>query len=153
VYKSVGWASKPLIDRVATLCGEKIGTLNATDCWQWGGALSRFMPMLRHRGKVRPARRALYEDQIRPLEPYEHVRLGGCATLLCVNPWHMMVTGGVPSDLPLDPVFEVEDLSLDDIADMIMERDDRDPRSISIRLDITSTRAEEALAWIVGQNL
>ena len=81
---SPGRPKTPLIQRVAKLCGER--HLDKAYCWQWGGALSKTTPVINHNGKVRPVRRALYDELIEKLDPWQNVTRD-CTSQLCVNPW------------------------------------------------------------------
>ena len=58
-------------------------------CWEWQAAVIDGLPVFRHSGNTRPARRYVYETHVGPIGPGNAI-VPSCNNLLCVNPAHLI---------------------------------------------------------------
>jgi hypothetical protein len=138
----------PLLQRIPTL-------VTGTDprlCWTWKGALSGFLPIVKLDGRIRSARRVIYEAYVRDLLPTEKVR-PMCQNPVCVSPHHVEVYEvgydkpeiGVKEEAIAEPETT---LSVDELADIIIGMSTRDPGEIAKTLGTSLEAVHAALAEI-----
>ena len=126
----------PLLQRLPKFLGSPPEEMDPNACWVWRGTLNGYKPIVVLDGKRVQARRAVYEEVVGKLQPWQKPTKPLCRQPTCVNPEHSGIIGLDPEpEIPaefLEPPPD-EPLDAEFVADLIPPgmRDAQESRRLS----------------------